>query len=104
MSLLRCEYFFFWLSDAVCGILVDLSSLQVHAQSYLPLGDPMDCSPPGSSVRGILQARILEWVAFPSPGDLPIPGVKPESPASLTLQTDSLPLSHRGSLSSLTRG
>ena len=29
------------------------------------LCDPMDCSPPGSSVRGILQARILEWVAIP---------------------------------------
>ena len=35
---------------------------------------PMDCSPPGSSVHGILQARILEWVAFSSPGDLPDPG------------------------------
>ena len=30
------------------------------------LCDPMDCSPPGSSVRGIFQARILEWVAMPS--------------------------------------
>ena len=30
------------------------------------LCDPMDCSPPGSSVRGILQARILEWVAVSS--------------------------------------
>ena len=30
----------------------------------LPLCDPMDCSPPGSSVRGILQARILEWVVI----------------------------------------
>ena len=35
------------------------------AQLYLPLGDPMDCSLRGSSVRGILQARILEWVAIP---------------------------------------
>ena len=32
------------------------------------LYDPMGCSPPGSSVHGILQARILEWVPFPSPG------------------------------------
>ena len=32
-------------------------------QSYLTLCDPMDCSPPGSSVHVILQARILEWVA-----------------------------------------
>ena len=36
------------------------------AQSCLTLCDPMDCSPPGCSVRGILQARILEWVVMPS--------------------------------------
>ena len=35
-------------------------------QSCLTLCGPMDCSLPGSSVRGILQARILEWVAMPS--------------------------------------
>ena len=35
-------------------------------QSCLALCDPMDCRPPGSSVQGILQARILEWVALPS--------------------------------------
>ena len=34
-------------------------------QSRLILCDPMDCSLPGSFVYGILQARILEWVAFP---------------------------------------
>ena len=34
-------------------------------QSCLTLCNPMDCSPPGSSVHGILQARILEWVAMP---------------------------------------
>ena len=39
--------------------------------------DPMDCSPLGSSVYGILQARILEWVVFPSPEDLPNPGIEP---------------------------
>ena len=81
---------------------------------------PMDCSPPSSSFRGILQARILEWVTisfsrgsswlrdspgkntgvgwfsrqeywsglpFPSPEDLPDPGIKPRSP---TLQADAL--------------
>ena len=36
------------------------------SQSCPTLCDPMDCSPPGSSVRGILQARTLEWVAVPS--------------------------------------
>ena len=34
-------------------------------QSYPSLCDPMDCSPPGSSVHGILQVRILEWIAIP---------------------------------------
>ena len=47
----------------------------------------MDHSLLGSSVHGILQARILEWVAIPSPGDLPDPGIEPGSPA---LQGDSL--------------
>ena len=39
--------------------------LYLHAQSCLTLCDPMDSSPPGSSVHGILQARILEWAAIP---------------------------------------
>ena len=43
------------------------------------LCDPMDCSPPGSSVHGILQARILEWVAMPSSRDLPDCGMEPVS-------------------------
>ena len=37
------------------------------AQSCLTLSDPMDCSLPGSSVHGIFQARVLEWIALPSP-------------------------------------
>ena len=41
----------------------------------------MDCRPPGSSVHGISQARILQWVPFPSLGDPPNPGIKPMSPA-----------------------
>ena len=32
-----------------------------HTQLCLTLSDPMDCSPPGSSVHGIFQARVLEW-------------------------------------------
>ena len=47
----------------------------------------MDCSLPGSSVCGILQARILSGLPFPSPGDLPNPEIEPGSP---TLQVDSL--------------
>jgi len=41
----------------------------------------MDYSPTGSSVHGISQARILEYVAFPSPRYLPDPGINPTSPA-----------------------
>ena len=55
------------------------------AKSSPILCDPLDCSLPGSSVHGIFQARIQEWVAFPSPGDLPHPGIKPMSPASPAL-------------------
>ena len=40
------------------------------------------------TVHEVLQARILEWVAIPSPGDRPNPGIEPKSP---TLQADSLP-------------
>ena len=58
------------------------------AQSYPTLCDPMDCSPPGSYVLRILQARILEWVAIPFSWDLPDPGIEPRS---LSLQADSLP-------------
>ena len=52
----------------------------MHTQSLqlcLTLCDPMDCSSPGSSVRGILQARILEWVAFPDPGMEPMSLMSP---------------------------
>ena len=53
----------------------------------LTLCCPMDCSLPGSSVHGILQARILEGVAVPSSRDLPDPGIEPEAPG---LQGNSL--------------
>ena len=46
----------------------------VHAQSCLTLYDPLDCSPPGSSVHGIFQARMLELVGPLSSGDLSHPG------------------------------
>ena len=52
-----------------------------------------DSNASDSSVQGILQARILEWVAMPPPGDLPDPGIEPKSPA---LQADSLPSEPQG--------
>ena len=44
--------------------------------SHVQLCDPMDCSPSGSSVHGISQTRILQWLPFPSLGKLPNPGIK----------------------------
>ena len=40
-------------------------------------GDLLDCSPPGSTIHGIFQARILSRLPSPSPGDLPDPGINP---------------------------
>ena len=57
-------------------------------QSCPTLCDPIDYRPPGSSVHGIRQARILEWVAISFSGGLPKPGIKH---CFLTLQADSLP-------------
>ena len=44
----------------------ELYVLGICAQLHVTLWDPTDCSPPGSSVRGISQASILEWVAISS--------------------------------------
>ena len=58
----------------------------LHAKSlqlYPTLCDSMDCSPPGSSVPGILQARILQWVAISFSRGLPDSGVEPSSLVSL---------------------
>ena len=57
-------------------------------QSCLTICDPLD-----HTVHGVLQARTLEWAAFPSPLDLPNPGIKPRS---LALQAESLPAEPEG--------
>ena len=67
--------------------------VNVHAQSLQlcpTLFNPVDCSPPGSSVREILQAKILKWVALPSSRNLPNPGFELMSPVSPALQVDSI--------------
>ena len=74
-------------SDSVIPVCVHAQLLQ----SCLTLCDAMNYSLPGSSFSGILQARILEWVAGPPPGDHPDPEIKPVSPTSPALQVDSLP-------------
>ena len=57
----------------VCLIKHEWKSLQLCPTLF----DPMNCSLPGSSVHGILQAKILGWVGVPSPGDLPTQGWNP---------------------------
>ena len=92
--LLKCALFY---KAKALSIMTSIPLFVVQSLSCLWLFcNPMDCSPPGSSVRGILQAKILAWVAFPSPGDLHNPGIEPVSHASPVLQADSLPLSHWG--------
>ena len=76
-------------SSALWGLLLLLVTLLCPA-----LGDPMDCSPPGSFVHGIFQARLLEWIAIPFSRGFSWCRIRLESPA---LQADSLPLSHQGS-------
>ena len=62
-----------------------VSSAKSKLLSHVRLCDSRDCSHPGSSVHGILQARILDGLPFPSSGHLPDPGIKPPS---LALQAD----------------
>ena len=71
------------------------SLLCVHeSPSHVRLCNPKDCSPPGSSMHGTLQAKkYWSGLPFPSPGDLPDPGFKPRCPA---LQADSLPSELQG--------
>ena len=57
---------------------IDVHSCSV-TQSCPTLCDPMDCNPPGSSVHRISQARILDGLPFPPPGDLPNPRIQPKS-------------------------
>ena len=64
------------------------------AQLCLTLCDPMCCRLPDSSVHGIFQVRILEWVVISYSRDLANSGIKPTSPALLA---DYSPLHHLGS-------
>ena len=80
------HYFLCRVSDTVLfcrgqTLQLQQTSVCVHALSHVPLCDPTDCRPPGSSVHGILQATILEWLTMPPPGDLPDPGIEQASPS-----------------------
>ena len=75
------------LSSIFPSIRVFSNESALHIRWPVPtISSPMDCSPPGSSVYGILQPRLLEWVAIL--GYRPDPGIKPGSSA---LRSDSLP-------------
>ena len=113
--------FHFWLCHLACGNLVPLLGIEpVHqqvllftflmvsceahacsvAQSCLTLFYPMDCSPPGFSVHGIFQARILEWIAISSSRGSFSPrdwSCFPWSLSAPALQADFFPLSLQGS-------
>ena len=71
------EFFFRVLLTDSASCTEDMA---VCTQPCPALCDPTDCSPPGSSVPGISQARILEWVAIPSPGDLTDLETEPQTP------------------------
>ena len=74
-------------TSGIGGIISTDLKVKVKSLSRVQLCNPMGCSLPGSSIHGIFQARILEWVAIPSPGDLPDPGIEPGLPA---LQADNI--------------
>ena len=69
-----------------------MGSLRVKVKVKIAQSCPTLCD--SVEVHGILQARILEWVAFPFSRDLPNPGIEPRPPA---LQADSLPVEPQGS-------
>ena len=54
----------FWMNEARSSGLISAAAAAKSLQSCPTLCDPIDGSPPGSSVPGILQARTLEWVAI----------------------------------------
>ena len=74
-----------------------LIGISLCIQFHLTLCSPVDCSPPGSSVQGIFQAKILESFAFPTLGNLPDQGLDVGFLRLLNWQADSLPLVPPGS-------
>ena len=74
-----------------------LPAVLSHFVLCLTVCDPMDCSPPGSSVLGILEARILEWIDMPSSrGIFPSQGLNPRLLHLLHCRQILYPLSHLG--------
>ena len=83
----------------VPGTILNALYICVHTKSLQlcpTLCSSMDCSLPGSSVHGILQARILEWITMPSSRDLPDPGMNTHLLRLLHWQVGSLLLAPPG--------
>ena len=74
----------FWYFD-MCSCIRRSMCVLSHFSRVLLFVTLRTVAPPGSSVHGILQVRILEWVVCPSPGDLPDPGIEPPFPVSPAL-------------------
>ena len=62
---IKLKFFDSWISGTSSEIFY-VCVCVISCFSRVQLFNPMDCSPPGSSVHGVLQSRILEWVAMPS--------------------------------------
>ena len=82
----QCFGFFICKMGIINIILDERHALRIKerrwtCQSCLTLCDPMDCSLPGFSVHGISRQEYENGLLFPSPGDLPHPGIEPRSPA-----------------------
>ena len=74
--------------ECICSLVNVFAFICMHAKSprsCLTLCNAIDCCPPDSTVHGILQARILEWIACPPPRNLPGPGFEPAFPAASVL-------------------
>ena len=82
---LSVQVWSWWLSS------LPFSMTDSNVQSCLTVCNTLDYSQPGSSFHGVFQAGMLEWVAFPPPGDVPGPRIKAASPVAPVLQAGSLP-------------
>ena len=84
-----------WYKTEICN---SAAVLCLVAQSCSILFDPMDCSPPGTSVHGDSPGKNTSGLPCSPPGDLPNPGIEPRSP---TLQKDSSPSEPPGKLKNI---
>ena len=81
--------------NGISLMINDIEYLHVHAS--LVLCDPMDCSPPGSSLHGTLRQEHWSRLPCPPSGDLPDSRIELASPGAPTLEAESLPLNHQES-------